>query len=150
MKTDSLKKYVKLRDALLKHKAELEAQLSEIKAALGSETPAAASTPASASAPVVTRARRGRKPRVVAPVAVAKENEIKSGRGGKRMRNGLSLRRAIIQVTSDGPLTKEQILGAVKKIGYKFGASNPLPSLNAVLYAKPKFTNDDGKFGPPA
>lgn len=55
-----------------------------------------------------------------------------------------------MQVTKDTALTKEQILSAVKKLGYKFGAPNPLPSLNAVLYSKPKFANDDGKFSPPA
>ncbi len=130
MKMNSLKKYVELRAALLKEKAELEARLGQINSALGDEE--------LESAPASVRRRNKAPAAISAPAS-----------GARRVRNRLSLRQAIMQVTQSTPLTKDQILVAIKKIGYKFGASNPLPSLNAVLYAKPKFTNHNGKFSPP-
>ncbi len=144
-KTDSLKKFVELRDALLKERAEHETRLAQINSALNDGPSAPAPAPATATAPVTRRTRLGR---VAAPEVEQVETGV--GVGGRRVRHRLSLRRAIILVTKDSPLTKQEILGAVKKCGYQFGVSNPMPSLNAVLYAKPKFTNVDGKFSPPA
>lgn len=67
-----------------------------------------------------------------------------------RSRNSLSLRKAVIQVTTGKPMTKEEILSAVAKLGYRFTAKNPVNSLNVVLYGSknPKFKNDDGRFSP--
>lgn len=126
MKTDSLKKYVELRDSLMAEKAKLEKRLNQINEALG-------------AAPVVEAAPK-------------KSAEPKAPAGEKRgrVRNAISLRAAVAQVTKDEPLTKAQILVAVKKLGYKFGATNPIPSLNTVLYTKPKFKNVDSKFSPPS
>lgn len=126
MKTDSLKKYVELRDSLLAEKAKLEKRLNQINAALGS-APVAEAAPKKSAAP-----------------------KADAGESRGRVRNAISLRSAVAQVTKDEPLTKAQILVAVKKLGYKFGASNPIPSLNTVLYTKPKFKNVDGKFSPPS
>ncbi|MEW6302609.1 MAG: hypothetical protein AB1705_04005 [Verrucomicrobiota bacterium] len=122
MKTINLKKYVALRESLLKEKATLESRLAEVNAALGAE----GSARAAAAAPA-----RGR------------------GRGGaKRAKNKISLKDAVIQVTSGKPLAKADILEAVRKIGYKFSTSDPMNSLNTVLYTGKVFKNTDGKFSP--
>jgi hypothetical protein len=69
-------------------------------------------------------------------------------RGGGRIRNPMSLRQAIVTVTKDRPLTKQQILDAIHKLGYRFISPHPINSLNAVLYANRKFKNAGGKFSP--
>ncbi len=143
LKMDPLKKYVELRDALLKEKAWHEARLAQINDAL-SYGPSPKTTEPSPVAP----AARGRGRRVL--VGAPGLGKVKPNASGRRTRNSLSLRKTIMQVTKDSPLTKEQILSAVKKVGYQFGTSNPKPSLNAVLYGKPKFTNTGGKFSAPA
>ena len=91
---------------------------------------------------------------------LAQINEVLSGasptgtgapsqRSGRRKRNELSLRDAIVQVTSAKPLTKEDVLEAVQKLGYEFSTAKPLNSVSTVLYGKkPKFTKKDGKFSP--
>jgi hypothetical protein len=119
MKTINLKKYVALRESLLKEKSNLEARLAEVNEALGSE-------------------RSGTLPRVTAVRA----------RGGKRARNKVSLKDAVIQVTSGKALSKSDILDAVRKIGYKFATDDPMNSLNTVLYTGKVFKNSDGKFSP--
>jgi hypothetical protein len=57
MKMDSIKKYISLRESLVREKQELEARLREINGALGSVS---AATPA-ALAPVAAAGRRGRR-----------------------------------------------------------------------------------------
>ena len=50
-------------------------------------------------------------------------------------------------VLQNGPMTKEQVLDAVQKRGYKFSTKNPLNSLGVILYGKnPRFNRADGKF----
>lgn len=127
-KTDSLKQYVELRKTLLAEKTKLETRLAQINEALGSQQPA--------EAPVTKESS-----------PAAPESTPAGPRS--RARNSISLRNAAIQVTKAEPLSKAQILAAVKKLGYKFGVSDPIPSLNTVLYTKPKFKNVDGKFSPP-
>jgi hypothetical protein len=129
-KTDSLKQYVELRKALLAEKTKLESRLAQINEALGSQQQPEAPVNKESSAPSAT------------------EQSAPSGTRS-RVRNSISLRTAAIQVTKAEPLSKAQILAAVKKLGYKFGVSDPIPSLNTVLYTKPKFKNVDGKFSPP-
>ena len=63
-----------------------------------------------------------------------------------RGRGGLSLKAAIIQATTKKALTKEEILAAVKKAGYKFATTRPIATLNAYLYQKGKFVRRDGRF----
>lgn len=122
MKRDSLKQFVSLRDALVAEKEAIEARLERINQALAAEPgPIEDGTP---------RAKRGRKP------------------GGRRPRNELSLREAVIQVTKGKPMGKKDIFDAVTKLGYVFGGNNPMNSLNVVLYSKKQFKNDDGKFSP--
>ncbi len=129
MRLDSLKKFVSLRDALHKEKAELEARLAQINKALGS------AEAMGAAAPAAKRVKAAAKP---------KTPRAKGGRG----LNAISLRDAVLKVTSEKPLTKEEILKAVEKIGYKFATKKPLASLNVVLYSKKQFKQVDGKFSP--
>ena len=63
--------------------------------------------------------------------------------------NKISLREAVRQATARKPLTKAEILEAVNKLGYKFNTSDPVNSLNGVLYdtKKKEFKNFNGRFG---
>ena len=122
MKNDSLKKFAALRTSLVNEKRQLEQRLAEINAVLGSETQAASPAPRRPSA------SRAAKPR--------------------RSRNAVSLKMLVKKVTAEKPLTKEQILAAVKKEGYKFTTDKPFASINVVLYTKGQFKNTDGKFSP--
>ena len=67
-------------------------------------------------------------------------------RGRGRGRNGLSLKAAILQATAKKALTKEEILAAVKKAGFKFATKRPIATVNAYLYQKGKFVRPDGRF----
>jgi hypothetical protein len=122
MRSDSLKKFVSMRDSLLKEQVILEKRLAQINEALGSSSGDASSASAKSRAP------------------------RKAGAG--RARNELSLKAAVRKVTSEKPLTKDEILGAIAKLGYTFTTANPVNSLNAVLYSKKQFKNTDGKFSP--
>ncbi len=138
MKIDKLKQYVSLREQLLRDKAELESRLAEINKALGAVS---SSTPASpAGAPVV---KRGRKPAAAAPVA----KSAKAG-AGKRAKNTVSLREAVLAATKAKPLARQEILAAVQAAGYKFAAKDPLNSLSTLLYTDKGIKNYGGKFGP--
>lgn len=124
MKND-IRRYISLRDSLIQEKSKLESRLREISEALG-ESSEQRSTP--------TLAR---------PAVAA------SGRRGRRSSGGLSLRDAVLQVTSRGPLTKQEILDGVQQLGYRFSTNNPANSLGVILYGKnPRFKNDDGRFSP--
>lgn len=120
---DAVKQFVALRAALAQEKARLETRLAEISRALG-EAPARAAAP-STSAP--KRPRR---------------------RGRARASNTMSLKEAVTRVTRNKPMTRSEILEAIKKIGYKFSAKDPMNSLNVTLYTKGNFKNDNGKFSP--
>ena len=129
MKID-IRRYLVLRDSLITEKSQLENRLREINQALGNSSAAAAvrstSTPPTSPTGKKTTFRRGRR------------------KGG-----GISLREAVLQATSNNPLTKEQILDRVKSIGYRFSTNNPLNSLGVILYGKsPKFRNESGRFSP--
>jgi hypothetical protein len=119
---DKLERYLASLEALRAEKAELEARLAKIDAAL-------------AATPALNRGRRA------GPSGPARRAQ---GR-----RNGLSLREAVTQVTRHRPLRKPEILQAVRKIGYKFATSDPMNSLNAMLYAPAnRFRNVKGRFAP--
>lgn len=70
-------------------------------------------------------------------------------RARTKIKNPMSLRAAVKDVTKAKALTKKEILVEVGKLGYKFSASDPTNSLNTILYGKPKFKNKDGKFSAP-
>ncbi|MGV3756188.1 MAG: hypothetical protein ACO1QS_12470 [Verrucomicrobiota bacterium] len=119
MKNSSIKKFIALRDGLLKEKAELTARLAEIEKALGVEGEVKAEK---------------------APKAAGK-------RGPKRRaRNELSLKEAAAKVASGKPLTKQEILDGILKLGYVFKTKDPMNSLNVVLYSGKNFKRADGKF----
>jgi hypothetical protein len=65
-----------------------------------------------------------------------------------RARNAMSLKEAVARVTRNKPMTRPEILEAIKKIGYKFTAQDPMNSLNVTLYTKGNFKNKNGKFSP--
>jgi hypothetical protein len=118
-----LDKFIKLRQSLANEKAALEARLKQIEEALAGNAPA--------EAPAHRPARRA-----------------KVKRHKRRKKNPMSLRKAIIHVTTGNPMTKEDILAAIENLGYRFASKNPINSLNSVLYARKQFKNEDGKFSP--
>ena len=120
MKLVSVKKYVALRAALTQEKARLEARLAEINRGLSD---------GGVSAPA-------------APVA-----KTRSTKRGPRAQNSMSLKEAALQVAKAGPMTKPDMLAAIKKLGYKFSAKEPMMSLNTLLYSPGNFKNlGDGKW----
>ncbi len=121
MKNSSIKKFIALRDGLLKEKAELTARLAEIEKALGVE--GEAKTEKTAKAP---KAAGTRGPK-------------------RRARNELSLKEAALKVAVK-PLTKQEILDGILKLGYVFKTKDPMNSLNVVLYSGKNFKRADGKF----
>ena len=123
MKID-IRRYLSLRDSLLKEKSGLEVRLQEISQALG-QAGAGSSITTTRSGPVAGRRGRG------------------------RAAGGLSLRDAVLQVATR-PLTKEEILQRVQGLGYRFSTKNPLNSLGVILYGRnPKFRNEGGRFSIP-
>lgn len=69
-------------------------------------------------------------------------------KAARRFANKLSLRQAVITATSVKPLTKPEIMAAIRKLGYRFTAKDPMNSLNVILYTKGQFKNDGGRFSP--
>jgi len=130
MKPNALKKFVLLRRALLKEKAELEIRLEQINQALAPEETKSGAV-----------AKRGRTSATGEPLA-------SPGRRLKRVVNTLSLRGAVLRVTKEKPLTKSEILAAVLKDGYKFRTKTPRKSLDTLLYGGKGLKNHGGKFGP--
>lgn len=118
-KTLSIEKFVALRTELLKEKAALESRLARINVALSDTASPRAAKPA-----------------------------VKTRRPRARVKNKLSLKEAALQVTRARPLTRQEIVKAVKQIGYKFKTKDPLNSLNMVLYSSKAMKNVGGKFSP--
>jgi hypothetical protein len=116
-----------LHEALLADKAVLEKRLAEINRALGASRPVAVSGPVAPAKPAAKPAKARVQP----------------------FPNQMSLKQAVLQVTREKPLTKKEILQEVLKLGYRFATSNPMNTLNVVLYSHKKdIKKRDGKFGP--
>ena len=99
------------------------------------ETP----VPASSSAPKGSASVKP--PR---PTAPAKTNGKSKS---KLAKNPISLKNAAIQLVSAKPSTRQEIIDAATKLGWKTTSKNPKNLLNPILYGKePKFKNTDGKF----
>jgi hypothetical protein len=125
---DPLKQFVTLYQRFQAEKRQLEARLAEINQALGEG--------GVATAPKQTPPRMRRSTSFPA-------------RGRRRIKNPISLPKAVAQLTSRRPMTKQEILSEVVKLGYRFTAKNPVNSLNTVLYGKkPKFRHAGGRFSP--
>jgi len=122
MKNSSIKKFIALRDGLLKEKATLTSRLAEIEAALG----------------VVSEAKAEK---------AVKAPKVAGVRGPKRRaRNELSLKEAALKVAAGKTMTKQEILDGILKLGYVFSTKDPMNSLNVVLYSGKNFKRADGKF----
>jgi len=118
MRIDNLQQYIRLQRELAQERVSLESRLRQIEEALGQST-----SQSSAS------------------------GNLQPGRRGRPPVSGKSLKSLVFEVLSSGPKTKEEILGAVQKLGYKFSTDNPLNSLGVILYGKnPKFNRVDGRF----
>ena len=118
MPKDSLKDFASLRHSLENERERISARIQAINAVFGYE-----------------------------PGPIAKAAKPARVKKPFRAKNALSLKEAVVKVTTGKPLTKEEIFEAVKKLGYKFTTTKPLASINVVLYGrKPKFKNHDGKF----
>lgn len=126
MKTrDLLQEYHALRLALAKECETIQERLQEINTALGGEGSVIplASTPAPK--------KLGRPP-------------------GKRQSAGntMPLREAVLKVLTATPVTRQELLAAVLKAGYRFASNDPLNSLQTFLYGSGKklVKNVNGKF----
>lgn len=126
MRNDSLQQFVKLRQQLTQECGQLEQRLRQISDALGEmPLPSVSAMQGATSSASAQPARRGRR----------------AAAGGQ------SLREHVIHVLQEGAKTKEELLDAVQKRGYKFSTSNPLNSLGVILYGKnPKLNRVDGRF----
>ena len=65
----------------------------------------------------------------------------------KRLKNKLSLKEVVLNVTKGKTLDAKQIFDAACKAGHKFGGKNPMNSIRVLLYTNKKlFKNKKGKF----
>lgn len=84
--------------------------------------------------------------------AKPQKRSVQQSGSSRNPNNPMSLRKAIVQVTTGNPLTKPEIMEAVKKLGYKFETKKPMDSLGTLLYKKKdgrkQFKNDNGRFSP--
>jgi len=121
MTTDPLQEFGRLREAMLRRKAEIETELQALQAVLG-----------------------GKPLPVTGPVAPAAAREKP-----KRVRNAMSLGDAVFSATKDAPLSKEEILAALTKQGYRFSDSaSPMEEVGSVLQMDKRFEHVSGKYGP--
>jgi hypothetical protein len=118
-----------LRSALISEREAIQKRLNELNTVLGAgEAPKAVVSPV--STPVLNR--RGRPP----------------GQKNRVVANTMSLQQAVLKVLTSTPVTKQALLDAVRKIGYRFASSNPMNSLQTFLYGTGKklVKKVDGKF----
>lgn len=135
MSPETLKIYQQLYTALLRERDDIDNRLHDVEGILGGDV-----VPLGAP-------RKGRK----AEGSGAKPSRapVVGARRGRKPKGELSLKQAIIQVTSNAPKTRDEILEAVQGIGYTFTTDKPGNSINQVVYGKnPKFKNEGGKFSP--
>jgi len=133
MKQDITTRIVQLHASLVKEKASLEQRLAIINKTLRS-IGGSVNSGASVSKE---------------DVAIAAPKPGKRGGARRRLDNPMPLKKAIIQVTKAKPLTKDEILAAVLKLGYKFTGPNPMNSINVHLYTKGQFKkHSGGRFSP--
>jgi len=123
MKNDVLKQYVSARRALLQEKAQLEARLEQLNHALGQTLDQA--------------------PPAVAVISKSPTRTV------RRVKRGISMKAAVLEVTKGHPMTKPEIMAAIQKLGFRSASEKPVRMLDNLLYGKkPRFKNDDGRFSP--
>jgi hypothetical protein len=129
MRPDPLQQYAKLHKQLTEEKGQLESRLNQINQVLGGERPpeqTASSSPVPTEVAPRPAKRRGRKPKGI---------------------NQMSMREAVLQALSQGPLARKELVKAVKDVGYVFSTKNPLNSIGSILYAKnTPVKNKGGKY----
>jgi hypothetical protein len=169
MKRDTLQQFVSLRKALESEKNQLETRLAAVNEALGTNSEGNFSAaPSPVLAPVATgRRKKGRmseetraKLRASQQRRWAKFRGEKAGtpkaakaqnsKGSRRLpKNSLTLGKALLQVTASKPLARNELIPAVKKIGYTTTSNDPDNLLNRFLYGKGAILKGvDGKFSP--
>lgn len=116
---DPVRQFLELRENLKKERSELIERVQQIDEVL-------------ASTPTEDRNQFGLKPL----------------KRSKPKRNEMSLKDAVIKITSQNPMTKNEILRELDKMGYVFSSATPINSLNATLYSKGHFVNNRGHFSP--
>ena len=139
---DPLQQFQALRTSLLLERETIQKRLQQIDAALGSSG-------AVAVAPVAKK--RGRPPGSSSQLhASAQTPKPVLAKGGKRPQNKLTMQQAIAQVTAQQPLGVNDVVAAMRKIGYLFQSAKPANSVGAYLYSggKKHFKRVDGKFSP--
>ena len=124
---DSLKQFTRLRESLLKRQTALQAELTQISAALGAFGSVA-------PVPTTSIAHSGAKLPQNAGV-------------GKRAENSMSLAEAVLTVTRRSLSRKPEILTAIGNWATSSRRS-PLGCLNTFLLLEQGDQNYDGKFGP--
>ena len=81
-----------------------------------------------------------------------RKSSVQQSESSRKPTNPMSLREAALKVTAEKPLTKPEIMEAVKKLGYKFNTKKPMDSLGTLLYKKKDgrnlFKNENGRFSP--
>lgn len=117
-KADSLQQFVALRSALVQERDIIQKRLQEIDRALDG----------------------GAIP--------SQSNPQRSATKGRRLKNSMSLREAVVKAVGKKPLTKHEILSEVQRVGYRFGGKKPIKSLEVFLYTAGKklLQRVDGKF----
>ena len=129
MRTGSLQEFIKLRRQLTQEKESLAQRLAQINEALG-------------AMPL---------PSLSAGQGAAGRGSSQTARPGRRAAgSGPSLRELVIEALRESPKTKEEVLSAVQKRGYRFQTKDPLNSLGVILYGRnPKLNRADGRFSLP-
>ena len=142
---DPLQQYRALRLLLAKERDAIQQRLQELNAALGGN---GGEVVASAVVPVAKK--RGRPAGSSNKVKNAPAPKPVLAKGGKRPQNKLTMQQAIAQVTAQQPLGVNDVVAAMKKIGYIFQGAKPANSVGAYLYSggKKHFKRVDGKFSP--
>src|SRR5262245_33126288 len=123
MRIDSLQQFIKLRRELTQERESVSRRLAQINEALG-ELP----SPSESAVQGVTE--QSSAPARPTPRAGGR----RAGAGGAG--GGTSLREHVLAVLREGAKTKEEVLAAVQRRGYRFQTNNPLNSLGVILYGK--------------
>ena len=143
MSEDAVKLYKKAMVSLQREKLALEKELSSARAIISKNEMRLAEIDAAFSSSSLVN-RRGR------PVGkISKKVKSKTGKKTtvKRLKNKLSLKEVVLNVTKGKKLDAKQIFDAACKAGHKFSGKNPMNSIRVLLYTNKKlFKNNKGKF----
>ena len=143
MSKDAVKLYKKAMVSLQREKLALEKELSSARAIISSAEKRLAEIDAAFSGSSSVN-RRGR------PVGkISKKVKLKTAKktAVKRLKNKLSLKEVVLNVTKGKRLDAKQIFDAACKAGHKFSGKNPMNSIRVLLYTNKKlFKNNKGKF----